>query len=182
MGKNEEKDSKPEGEKGNEEKQSKEAKPDKRLQIVRLGETNLDGSKKVKDAIRSINGVSFAYAKAISNIFEKAEKTVSELSEAELEKLDDIITHPEKYGIPDWFYNRRKDPESGNNIHLVTSQLDFTQKMDINKEKKIKSYKGMRHMFDLPVRGQRTRGSFRKGKVVGVSKKKAMPSSGTKKK
>lgn len=163
------------------EEKHKEAKPVKRLQIVRLGETNLDGSKKVKDAIRSIKGVSFAYAKVISNIFGMSEKTVSDLSEADLNRLEEIIAHPEKHGIPEWFYNRRRDPDSGNNVHLTTSQLSFTQKMDINKEKKIKSYKGMRHMFELPVRGQRTRGSFRKGKVVGVSKKKVQPSSGGKK-
>ena len=30
----------------------------------------------------------------------------------------------------------------------------------------------MRHAFGLPVRGQRTRGHFRKGKSVGVQKKK----------
>ena len=39
--------------------------------------------------------------------------------------------------------------------------------------KKIKSYKGMRHAYGLPVRGQRTRGNFRKGVTVGVMKKAA---------
>ncbi len=44
--------------------------------------------------------------------------------------------------------------------------------------KKIKSYKGVRHMFGLTVRGQRTRSNFRKnkGKVrLGVTRKKAEP-------
>ena len=37
-------------------------------------------------------------------------------------------------------------------------------------QKKIKGYKGIRHMLGQPVRGQRTRGNFRKnkGKVMGV--------------
>ena len=41
--------------------------------------------------------------------------------------------------------------------------------------KKIKSYRGIRHMFGLPVRGQRTRSNFRpnKGKVQGVKRGKA---------
>ena len=40
--------------------------------------------------------------------------------------------------------------------------------------KKIKCYKGVRHMLDLPVRGQRTKSNFRKnkGKVhLGVKRK-----------
>ena len=46
--------------------------------------------------------------------------------------------------------------------------------MDIDKLKKIRCYRGVRHMQGLPVRGQRTRSSFRKsGKTVGVSREKA---------
>jgi small subunit ribosomal protein S13 len=39
--------------------------------------------------------------------------------------------------------------------------------------KKIRSYKGMRHAYGLPVRGQRTKSKFRKnkGKVKGVKRK-----------
>lgn len=38
----------------------------------------------------------------------------------------------------------------------------------------MRAYRGVRHQHGLPVRGQRTRGSFRKNKTVGVQKKKAM--------
>ena len=38
--------------------------------------------------------------------------------------------------------------------------------------KKIKSYRGVRHSQRQPVRGQRTRSHFRKGKSMGVSKAK----------
>jgi small subunit ribosomal protein S13 len=53
--------------------------------------------------------------------------------------------------------------------------------MDINELKRIKCYRGIRHAAKLPVRGQRTRGSFRTGKTVGVSRKKARAQSGGKK-
>jgi len=70
--------------------------------------------------------------------------------------------------------NRRKDYETGEDKHLLSSDLAFTKDNDIKMLKKIKSYKGMRHAFGLPVRGQRTRSNFRrnKGKVTGVQKKK----------
>ncbi len=41
--------------------------------------------------------------------------------------------------------------------------------------RKIRCYKGIRHETGQPVRGQRTRSSFRTQKTVGVVKKKAQP-------
>lgn len=139
--------------------------------IIRLGETNIDGSKRVEVAIRQIKGVSFAYAHAIAKTFGYEDKMIGDLSEDELKNLENMITAPEKHNIPSWLFNRRMDPDSGTDKHIVTSNLELTQKMDKERMKKVKSYKGIRHMFGLPVRGQRTRGSFRKGKSVGVSRK-----------
>jgi small subunit ribosomal protein S13 len=141
--------------------------------IVRVLETNLDGSKPVGLAIGRIKGVSFMLANAISLKFGASGKKVGDLSEDEIKKLEDIIGSPQKHGIPSWMMNRRGDPELGEDRHLTVSTLDFTRTMDINEMKKKKSYRGVRHIQNLPVRGQRTRGSFRRGKVVGVSKKKA---------
>lgn len=155
-----------------EHEEGKEAKPEKKVQnVIRLGETNLDGNRSVKSAILGVRGVSFSLANTIAKTSGFGEKKVGNLSEDELKKLEDIINHPEKHQIPLWLYNRRKDPETGENRHLSVSQLELAQKLDIGKGKKIKSYRGIRHIMDLPVRGQRTRGSFRKGSVVGVSKK-----------
>jgi len=166
-------DKKPVGEsKGKPEE--KHAKPgtEKRVKnIIRVGETNIDGSKNIEAAIRQIKGVSFAYARAISKISGFESKAIGDLSESELKSLEKMLSNPGDHDIPSWFFNRRNDPDSGKNKHLLTSTLEFTNKMDIDKMKKVKSYRGIRHMFGLPVRGQRTRGSFRKGKVVGVSRK-----------
>jgi small subunit ribosomal protein S13 len=150
--------------------------PEKRLQnIIRLGETNLDGNRKVAHAIMDIKGISFAMSKAISEISGFGGKRVSELSEHEIHKLEDIIDNPEKYNVPPWLYNRRKEPEKGLTRHLTTSQLDITQKTDIDRMKKIKSYKGVRHILGQPVRGQRTRSSFRSDRTVGVQRAKGRP-------
>ncbi len=139
--------------------------------VIRLGETNLDGTKNVTTAILGIKGVSFSFAHAIAHVSGLGERKVGDLSEDELKKLEDVINNPGKYGIPSWLYNRNKDPETGENKHLTVSQLELAEKMDIGREKKIKSYRGMRHIMGLPVRGQRTRSSFRKGKTMGVSRK-----------
>ena len=43
---------------------------------------------------------------------------------------------------------------------------------DLERMKKMKLHKGLRHYFGLGVRGQHTCSTGRRGKTVGVSKKK----------
>jgi len=151
-----------------------EDKPGKATQqIVRLVETNLDGGRPVRAAIRGIKGVSFMFSNAIAVVSGLGDRKLSELSDGELKNLEDIITNPDRHGIPPWLCNRKSDPVTGKTSHLSASTLEFRNKMDIDQMKKVKSYRGIRHMHHLPVRGQRTRGSFRRGTTVGVSKKKA---------
>ena len=89
--------------------------------------------------------------------------------------MEETLKNPTKFGIPAWVMNRRRDLVTGEDVHLVGADLEFAQKQDIKRMIDIKSYKGVRHMFGLPVRGQRTRSSFRKGRTVGVVRKKVMP-------
>lgn len=156
---------------------------DKRLRIrniIRMGETDLDGSKTIERAITNVKGVSFSYAHAVLDVFGIRGKKVADLSEQELSRLEDIIINPLKHGIPVWMVNRRNDPDTGLNEHLIASKMDLTQKADINREKRLKSYRGIRHILGQPVRGQRTRSSFRGGKVVGVKRVKATPATAAK--
>jgi len=68
-------------------------------------------------------------------------------------------------------FNRRRDFDTGEDLHLIASDLKLRKEFDIKNLKEIKSYRGMRHAFGLPVRGQRTKGHFRKGAAVGVRRK-----------
>jgi len=148
--------------------------------IIRLAETNLDATKPVRRAIRRISGVGFMFSDAVANVCGFGDKKLGDLTEEERQKLENILMHPEKYDIPSWLYNRRRDPVTGEDKHLTVSQLELTKKMDIGQMKKLKTYRGVRHSLGLPVRGQRTRSSFRHGRSVGVIKKKAQQSSGKK--
>ncbi len=148
-------------------------------QIIRIAETNLDGGKPVGAAIRSVSGVSFVLSNAITRALKLGCKKLGELSEAEQKVLEEAINHPEKLGVPVWMLNRRKDPETGQSFHLVASKLQFSRRMDVNVMKKLKTYKGVRHAAGLPVRGQRTRGSFRTGSIVGVKRKQEPAKAGS---
>ncbi len=153
----------------------REGKPGRELiGIVRVMETDLPGNRSIGNAIRLIPGVSFAMGNAISRLCPFSGKMAGELSEEEIKRIEDMVQNPGRYGIPAWAFNRRRDMETGQDIHILASRLEITQKMDIDRLKKIRSYRGVRHMLGLPVRGQRTRSSFRKsGRAVGVSREKA---------
>jgi len=75
--------------------------------------------------------------------------------------------------LPGWLLNRRKDYETGEDTHVTTAKLRLSYEFDLKRLKKVKSYRGLRHAWGLPVRGQRTRSNFRHGKSVGVMKKAA---------
>lgn len=177
MGQQKIKDNRPKQKPQKGEKEVKKPKPEpekKRIkEIIRLVETNLDGEKPVKVAIRSIRGVSFMFSNAIVFVSGFDGKKLGDLSEQEMKRLEDIILNPAKYNIPVWLYNRKREPETGENKHLTVSRLELAHKMNINEMKKLRTYKGIRHQLGLPVRGQRTRSSFRKGGIVGVKKGEA---------
>ena len=68
--------------------------------------------------------------------------------------------------------NRRKDLETGEDKHLLGTDLMIAKDNDLKLLKKTKSYIGLRHQRRLPVRGQRTQSNFRnKRKVKKVVKK-----------
>jgi small subunit ribosomal protein S13 len=140
--------------------------------IIRFAGTDIEGTQPVTYALTNVKGIGIKIANAI---VEKAgvnpETRMGLLSSDEVEKLEEIITNPVKYDIPTWLLNRRKDIETGKDIHLLSSDLVVQTKNDIDQMKKIRSWKGIRHSYGLKVRGQRTRTTGRKGKAIGVKKK-----------
>jgi small subunit ribosomal protein S13 len=139
-------------------------------QIIRVAETNLDGNKPVRIAIRRVKGVGHMLSNAIAQMSDFSDKKLGDLSDSEMKRLEELLMNVEKLNLPAWLLNRRREPVTNQDNHLIVSNLDFTIKMNINEMKKIKSYRGVRHAAGLPVRGQRTRSSFRTGKIVGVSR------------
>jgi len=96
---------------------------------------------------------------------------VGNLTEKEVSRIEEVLRTPSKYGIPHWLLNYRRDFQTGKSLHLIGSDLMFRVKSDIDFMKKIKTWKGVRHSLGLKVRGQRTKTTGRKGRVVGVRKK-----------
>jgi len=141
--------------------------------IIRIAGTDLYGTQPVAYALTNIKGVGIRLA---NTIIEKAginsETRMGFLSDAEVKKIEDILEKPAKYGVPKWLLNRREDRETGSDLHLIGSDLVLQTKTDIDQMKKMWSWRGFRHSYGLKVRGQRTRTTGRKGKAMGVRKKR----------
>ncbi|MBN2111477.1 30S ribosomal protein S13 [Candidatus Woesearchaeota archaeon] len=163
-------------------RQKKEAVPEEKegfSYIVRIANTDLDGNKPIGFALKKIRGVGYSIANAVCKTAGvDMSKRVGYLDQKEIEKINTVIENPAKFNFPAWAFNRRKDPETGEDQHLLLGDLQFAKENDIKMLKKMKSYRGSRHMAGLPVRGQRTKSNFRKSKSrgkggIGVQKKKA---------
>lgn len=141
--------------------------------LVRIASTDLDGNKKVPYGLTEIVGIGLRTGEVICEIAGvDPNKKIGYLSEEEADRLSKIAETLHEQRLPPWLLNRRGDLYTGENVHVVGSDLVMSIREDINLMKKIKSYKGVRHILGLPVRGQRTRTSFRTGATVGVSRKK----------
>ncbi len=144
--------------------------------MVRLMATDINGNLKIANALRRIRGISFMFSHAIctSEGISPSAK-IGSLSDSELKTLEGAIKNQAtEANLPQWLLNRRNDPETGKGMHLTGTQIELVKRDDINTMRRIRSYRGIRHQMGLPVRGQRTRSSFRKSKkAVGVMKKAA---------
>ena len=151
--------------------------------IVRVVGKDLDGTRPVSEAIQGLKGIGHRTGLIIANKFNKEhnvplEKKLGDLTPQEVKQLEDIVANPANHGLPKWALNRRKDYDTGEDKHLTMNDLDFQLRNDFQRLAEIKSYKGLRHMWGLTVRGQKTKSTHRgKGGTVGVSKKdsKAAP-------
>ena len=118
-----------------------------------------------------IRGVGYMFANTILSVLKiNPNQRIGYLSQEQIKSIEDIVKNPSTSNFPSWFLNRRKDVETGEDKHLITSDIAFTVRNDIEREKTSGSWRGIRHMFGLKVRGQRTRCTGRKGGAVGVAK------------
>ncbi len=152
-------------------KEKEKPKQESRIEtakLVRILSTDIPGEKNIYTGLTWIKGISWGMSNAICNLLKiDKKKKISDFTKDDIDKIEKAI---ETAKFPSFILNRRKDLETGENKHLLGSDLDLQKEFDIKRLKKIRSYRGLRHALGQPVRGQRTRSHFRKNKTVGVKK------------
>ena len=137
--------------------------------FVRIGQTDLDGTKSVERALTDMNGIGHRAARIIAERAGVDRRAV--FGKLDDDAIDDIVAGVEGYAdeIPDWMTNHRNDFFTGEVTHETGNDLEMSRRQDINRMQMIDSYKGVRHKRGQKVRGQRTKSTGRSEGTIGVN-------------
>ncbi|WP_222918652.1 30S ribosomal protein S13 [Natrinema sp. SYSU A 869] len=151
-----------------EEPQEQEDDEDLRY-FVRIGQTDLDGTKSVERSLSEMNGIGRRTSRLIAE--EAGVDRTATFGRLDDDVIDGVIEVVENYAdeVPDWLNNRQDDFYSGETTHEIGNDLQLTRQHDINRMKMIDSYKGSRHKRGQKVRGQRTKSTGRTEGTIGVN-------------
>ena len=141
--------------------------------IVRVVNTDLDGTRPTALALTGVNGIGLRLAEVaclLANV--PTEERIGNLSEQTVEGIEATLASlPTK--VPLWMINHRREPMMGEALHYIGPELTTRRRDDINQMRMVRSYRGVRHERGQKVRGQRTRSNGRTGMAAGVLKKDA---------
>lgn len=175
-----EKENKQEKQENKSEPEKVEEKPEKTQEekdreaekkVLRILSKDIEGGMSIYSGLTKIKGISWSMSNAIcKKLGIDKKRKIGTLTAEEIKKITDFVK--ENPDLPKHLKNRRKDFETGENMHLIGADLELKQEFDIKRLKNIKSYRGYRHVAGLPTRGQRTRSNFRKNRSKGAGIKK----------
>ncbi|RDE17669.1 MAG: 30S ribosomal protein S13 [Candidatus Thorarchaeota archaeon] len=141
--------------------------------IIRMAGTDIDGQENLLQGITRVKGVGMRMSKSVlTRLNMDPTSRLGYLTDAEIQSIEKLLADIGAAGFPVWYVNRPKDRSSGRNLHLTGPDLEFARRTDIDRLKRIKAWRGIRHSFNVKVRGQHTRSTGRRGVAVGVSRKK----------
>ncbi len=124
--------------------------------LVRIMNTDLKGgAKPVEYALTGLPGIGRRTAILIAKGagVDPPTATLGYLPDEEVAKLDAAIGKFEEI-VPSWMLNRQKDLTTGQDKHLLGTDILLTFREDINNLKKVRAYRGLRHERGLKVRGR----------------------------
>ena len=140
--------------------------------IIRIANSDVSGEERLGFALTSIRGVGPRISNAIIQKLKlNPEELAGNLTDKNVDEIENAVQNINEF-VPSWLLNRQKDYDTGENIHPVSVDLKMVHDDDLNRMKKVKSYKGIRHASGHKVRGQRTYSNGRRGLALGVIKRK----------
>jgi small subunit ribosomal protein S13 len=137
--------------------------------FVRIGQTDLDGTKSVERSLTDMNGIGHRAARIIAERAGVDRRAV--FGKLDEDDIDAVVELVENYAdeVPEWMANHQRAFFTGETTHEIGNDLDMTRRQDINRMKMIDSYKGVRHKRGQKVRGQRTKSTGRSEGTIGVN-------------
>jgi small subunit ribosomal protein S18e len=125
--------------------------------ILRILNTNVEGKRNVVFGLTKIPGIGRRFSDLICKKAEvDVDKRAGELTADEIEKVVAVIQNPRQFKIPLWFLNRQKDFKTGKYSQVFAQNIAAKYRDDIERMKKIRAHRGLRHWWNIRVRGQHT--------------------------
>lgn len=154
---------------------AQQSSDEKVANLIRIMGTDLNAEFSLLFGLAKIKGISYMFANAtcVALGLDKKEK-IKNLSEEQINKIEEFLNNPKKEGLPEWILNSRKDVQTGENLHYVGKDIEYNALQLRRRLAKTKSYRAIRTKNKLPLRGQRTKSNFRKLKTIRSMKSKAV--------
>ena len=128
--------------------------PDKFQHILRVQNTNIDGTRNIMFAMTAIKGIGRRFSNIIckkadidlSKVSKLAKydssinamlQRAGQLDEDEIRRMETIMLNPRQYKIPDWFLNRQKDSKDGTYSQIISNGLESKLREDLERMKKV---------------------------------------------
>ena len=137
--------------------------------FVRIGQSDLDGTKSVERSLTELDGIGRRAARIIAD--KAGVDRRATFGALEDDKIDEVTELVEGFAdeVPEWLANHQNNFFDGETTHEIGTDLGLTRRQDINRMKMIDSYKGVRHKRGQKVRGQRTKSTGRTEGTIGVN-------------
>ena len=95
--------------------------------LVRISRKDVDGNKTIQHALTEIKGIGLSLSRSIClTLGLNTDDQIGYISEEDVSKIEALLENPQEFNIPDWMLNRRNDYATGDDLHLIESDLDMT--------------------------------------------------------
>jgi len=143
--------------------------------ILRMCNTNVDGRSKVMYALTAIKGIGRRLSCLICKKCDiDLNKRAGELTTDEINKIVAVLTSPLQFKIPFYMLNRQRDIKDGKSCHVYTNMFDQKLREDLERMKRCRNHRGLRHYWGLKVRGQHTKTTGRGRWMMMMARAKTM--------
>merc|ERR1712226_1064513 len=99
-------------------------------------------------------------------------KRAGELTTDEINKIVAVISNPLQFKIPSWMLNKQRDTKDGKTSQKFANFLDQALREDMERMKRVRNHRGLRHYWGIRVRGQHTKTTGRHRAHVDIGGKK----------
>merc|ERR1719299_111882 len=141
--------------------------------ILRMCNTNVDGRAKIAVALTAIKGIGPRFSNLICKKCDiDLEKRAGELSTDEVNKIVAVLNNPLQFKIPSYMLNKRRDYKDGKTSQKYANFLDQALREDLERMKRVRLHRGLRHYWGIKVRGQHTKTTGRHRAFAGMETKK----------